>query len=207
MMMLSRIAQRISRPDDGGGDDHGHYIPLSQNASGEPAGRGSKPYPSSARLPCRLSTCFWLLTCGVTVLIALFYFECPPFNTITHGCALRQWLADVPPERPAHPMRLGNPARLISPAELMARPPSSYSRLIHQSWKTDDVPDRFRAWADNWRIINGDKWEYVLWTDDDNLELVKTRFPQWLDTYQKLPKNIFRADMVCLLLIAALPRF
>jgi len=44
--------------------------------------------------------------------------------------------------------------------------------------------------------MNGEEWEYVLWTDEDNLELVKTRFPEWLETYQSLPKNIFRVDMV-----------
>ncbi|KAK9357144.1 hypothetical protein V1504DRAFT_494617 [Lipomyces starkeyi] len=49
-------------------------------------------------------------------------------------------------------------------------------KLIHQSWSTH--------------------WQWVLWTDEDNLNLVKKYFPWFLEYYQKLPGEIYRADLV-----------
>jgi mannosyltransferase OCH1-like enzyme len=37
---------------------------------------------------------------------------------------------------------------------------------------------------------------YVLWTDDDNRNLVERYYPDYLPTYDSLPKEIYRADMV-----------
>ncbi|KAL6796466.1 glycosyltransferase family 32 protein [Trichoderma sp. SZMC 28012] len=38
-------------------------------------------------------------------------------------------------------------------------------------------------------------WEWVLWTDEDNLQLVKDYFPWLEDTFLSLPGNIYRADL------------
>jgi hypothetical protein len=37
-------------------------------------------------------------------------------------------------------------------------------------------------------------WEYRLWTDAENRELVQEHYPWLLDTYDRLPENIMRAD-------------
>ena len=38
-------------------------------------------------------------------------------------------------------------------------------------------------------------WEYRLWTDTENRELVQEHYPWLLQTYDRLPGNIMRADM------------
>ena len=42
-------------------------------------------------------------------------------------------------------------------------------------------------------------WEYRLWTDAENRELVQEHYPWLLETYDRLPENIMRADMARIL--------
>lgn len=37
-------------------------------------------------------------------------------------------------------------------------------------------------------------WEYRLWTDEANRELVREHYPWLLETYDSFPENIMRAD-------------
>lgn len=52
-------------------------------------------------------------------------------------------------------------ARIMLPSELMAileageKPPR---RIIHQSWKNDNLPDHFRRWGRTWRRVHGPSW-------------------------------------------------
>ena len=64
------------------------------------------------------------------------------------------------------------------------RPTSSRCLLVHQSWKTDDVPEKFRALQNTWR--NNNTVRTVLWTDNGNFELVAHYYPQWISHYQQL---------------------
>lgn len=90
-------------------------------------------------------------------------------------------------------------ARRISAEELMSRPLStnlqSVPKLFHQSWAKDELPERFERWSSSCRRQHED-WEWVLWTDEDNLKMVKRFFPWILDLYQNLPGPIYRADLV-----------
>ncbi|KAJ3120092.1 hypothetical protein HK098_004891, partial [Nowakowskiella sp. JEL0407] len=63
------------------------------------------------------------------------------------------------------------------------------------SWKTDELPERFEKWSEGWKRIHPDH-TYLFWTDKTNRELVEAEFPWFLETYDKLPKNIHRADAV-----------
>lgn len=88
-------------------------------------------------------------------------------------------------------------ARPLSAAELLCRPlPSDYSsipKLLHQSWKTNELPEKFEKWSKVCREKHHD-WEWVLWTNEDNLNLVKKYFPWLEETYLALPGEIYRAD-------------
>lgn len=90
-------------------------------------------------------------------------------------------------------------ARYLSPAKLMERPISkdlqTIPKLIHQSWSSTELPAKFQRWSATCRQQHPD-WEWVLWTDDDNEELVKKHFPWLLSTYQALPGVIYKADLV-----------
>ncbi|OBT96695.1 hypothetical protein VE01_04178 [Pseudogymnoascus verrucosus] len=67
-------------------------------------------------------------------------------------------------------------ARPLSAAELLCRPlpsdQSSVPKLLHQSWKTNELPLKFEKWSTVCREKHRD-WEWVLWTNEDNLNLVK----------------------------------
>jgi hypothetical protein len=66
-------------------------------------------------------------------------------------------------------------------------------KIIHQTWKDEEVPASLAACQQSWRRFNPD-WEYRLWTDADNDALVQDEFPSLLDLYRSLPRAIHRAD-------------
>ncbi|KAK9234067.1 nucleotide-diphospho-sugar transferase [Lipomyces kononenkoae] len=68
-------------------------------------------------------------------------------------------------------------------------------KIIHQSWSSTELPTKFEAWSRSCREENPD-WQWVLWTDEDNLNLVAKYFPWFLEYYEKLPGVIHRADLV-----------
>ncbi|KAJ1336525.1 hypothetical protein BSLG_007309 [Batrachochytrium salamandrivorans] len=74
-----------------------------------------------------------------------------------------------------------------------ATKPTPIPRIIHHSWKTQDLPKKFVIWRDSWRDQHP-FWEHKLWTDSDNLKLCTEDFPWFLDTYNSMAKNINRAD-------------
>ncbi|KAG5923964.1 hypothetical protein E4U42_004789 [Claviceps africana] len=89
-------------------------------------------------------------------------------------------------------------AKKVYAAELLARSPKRSGgvipKILHQSWKTLELPAKFQKWSMSCRTRHKD-WEWVLWTDDDNLRLVEKYFPWLLDVYNGLPGPIYRADL------------
>ena len=88
-------------------------------------------------------------------------------------------------------------ARRIRPREMLDRPlpvdRTKVPMVIHQSWKNNELPDKFVRWSTSCRQKNPD-WEYVLWTDEDNYRIIKKYVPWFLQTYRDLPSEIYRAD-------------
>lgn len=68
-------------------------------------------------------------------------------------------------------------------------------RLIHQTWKTPEVPLRFAEFQQSWRKYHS-SWDYRLWTDDDNRRLIEENYPQFADFYRRLPYPILRVEFV-----------
>ena len=68
-------------------------------------------------------------------------------------------------------------------------------RIIHQSWESVNIPSKWQTWSDSWRVKNPD-WEWVLWTNEDNRALVAEYAPWFLQTYDALPGEISRADVM-----------
>ena len=87
----------------------------------------------------------------------------------------------------------------LSAQELMSRPlardQTKVPKLLHQSWKNSTLPTKFREWSESCRKINPE-WEYILWTDEDNARLVENHAPWFLDIFQDLKSEIYRADAV-----------
>ena len=65
-------------------------------------------------------------------------------------------------------------------------------KIIHQSWKTSDVPEVYHAWVSTW-LQNHPTWVYKLWTDDENRELIARHYPWFLRDYDNFTKASWTA--------------
>src|SRR6185503_9275839 len=76
----------------------------------------------------------------------------------------------------------------------------SIPKVIHQTWKTPDVPPQWRDYARTWQDLHP-AWQYHLWTDEANRAFVAEHYPRLLPAFDAYPYAIQRADAVryCLL--------
>lgn len=80
-----------------------------------------------------------------------------------------------------------------APAVSQTKNPNLVPRIIHQTYKTEVLPENFKAWREECKILNPG-WEFKLWTDESNLDLVSTYYPELLSMYQGYDVNIKRVD-------------
>ncbi|XP_059172624.1 uncharacterized protein LOC131953459 [Physella acuta] len=66
-------------------------------------------------------------------------------------------------------------------------------KIIHQTWKNEDVPPEFVTWIKSWSDHHPD-WEYWLWTDQSARKLISDKYPHLLDIYDGYLEPIRRAD-------------
>jgi mannosyltransferase OCH1-like enzyme len=75
-------------------------------------------------------------------------------------------------------------------------------KYIFQTWKTNNIPDKWKE--AQLSVINMNKdFEYKLYTDKENRDIVKTYFPDFLKSYDSFEYNIQRVDAVryCILYV------
>ncbi|TPX36195.1 hypothetical protein SmJEL517_g01498 [Synchytrium microbalum] len=53
--------------------------------------------------------------------------------------------------------------------------------------------ERFKTWSETCTLLHPD-WEYRIWTDEENRQLVVDNAPWFVATYDAFPKNIMRVD-------------
>ncbi|MBE2287325.1 MAG: hypothetical protein IAE77_27975 [Prosthecobacter sp.] len=68
-------------------------------------------------------------------------------------------------------------------------------RIIHQTWKTRDIPPHLQEFQQSWRVHHPD-WEYRLWTDEDNSRLIHECYPQFVDFWDRPLPPIIKIDFV-----------
>lgn len=66
-------------------------------------------------------------------------------------------------------------------------------KLIHQTWKTSQIPTSLQNYVQTWKEKNPD-FEYMLWTDRSMRELIKKDYPWFLKYYDSYPHHIMRVD-------------
>jgi mannosyltransferase OCH1-like enzyme len=71
----------------------------------------------------------------------------------------------------------------------------AFPRIIHQTGPTEKIPDRYAPYVKSW-IYNNPHWHYRYWSDEENRDLVKSDFPDFLHTFDGYEHNIQRADAV-----------
>lgn len=68
-------------------------------------------------------------------------------------------------------------------------------KIIHQQWKTDNVPEKFMKWRNKWlEYYPEPEYQHMLWTDKNGRELIETYYSWFLPTYDGYEHNINRAD-------------
>lgn len=82
--------------------------------------------------------------------------------------------------------------------KLWASPPGRLAngvpKVIHQTWKSTDLPDHWKPSAEAWQRLHPD-WVYLLWTDGDIEAYIKGLRPQAWALFQSLPHMIQRVDL------------
>lgn len=71
-------------------------------------------------------------------------------------------------------------------------------KIIHHTWKDKNkIPEEWKKSYNSWRKYYPEgEYKYMFWTDEDNLNLIKNHFPEYLEIYKNYPKTIQRVDAV-----------
>ena len=72
---------------------------------------------------------------------------------------------------------------------------SAISKVIHQTWKNQNIPAEMIEFQQSWKNHHPD-WGYRLWTDEDNRQFLQTNYSWFLSIYDGYPENIFRVDAI-----------
>lgn len=67
-------------------------------------------------------------------------------------------------------------------------------KIIHQLWKSDRIPSRWRRASESVRRYHKD-WQYRLWTDDMMDHHVKTLHPDFYPVFAGMNRHIMRVDV------------
>jgi len=66
-------------------------------------------------------------------------------------------------------------------------------KIIHQTWKTKDIPDNWKNAVDSCKKINED-FQYILWTHETMNIFVKNNYPHFHKIYESYKYDIQRCD-------------
>lgn len=72
---------------------------------------------------------------------------------------------------------------------------NKFPRIVHQTWKSKELPDNFQKWRQKCVSMHP-RWEFLIWTDEDNREFIKNHYPWFLHVYDGYDRNIKRVDAV-----------
>ena len=67
-------------------------------------------------------------------------------------------------------------------------------KIIHQTWKTKDIPDNWKEAVKSCKTINND-YTHILWTDENMDKFVKEYYPYLHNLYKSYKYNIQRCDV------------
>ena len=78
--------------------------------------------------------------------------------------------------------------------------PLMIPRIIHQTYKTSDVPDRVKGLMRTWADKNPG-WKTRFYNDQECYKFVEREFPEYYDAYVSLPKDVERSDFFRYLIV------
>ncbi|KAK9794600.1 hypothetical protein WJX73_004377 [Symbiochloris irregularis] len=66
-------------------------------------------------------------------------------------------------------------------------------RIIHQTYRSEDVPAHLVPYMQTWADVNPG-WEIRFYDDAACKQMIQREFPEYLGAYEALPTNVERAD-------------
>lgn len=73
-------------------------------------------------------------------------------------------------------------------------------RIVHQTWRDDNLPPQFARWRATWRSLHP-HWEHRFYTDADIRRIVADRAPQFLRAFDALTVPVQRVDFFRYLIV------
>lgn len=73
-------------------------------------------------------------------------------------------------------------------------------KIIHQTWKNDDVPSHNIFCVESWKTLNPE-YEYKWWTDEDIINFVKEEYPDFVGVVNNFKLGIIKSDFFRLLVL------
>ena len=67
-------------------------------------------------------------------------------------------------------------------------------KIIHQTYKNHNLPETYKMCQTEIKRLHPD-FEYRFYTDEDMNRLMKTKFPEYYDKFNELPRMIMKIDM------------
>ena len=66
--------------------------------------------------------------------------------------------------------------------------------VVHQTWKTESIPEENIKWVESWEYYNPD-YLIVLWDDDSILNFIHLNYPQYIDLCYRFQRSVELADL------------
>eukprot|EP00775_Hariotina_reticulata_P008242 gene8242-8432_t len=92
----------------------------------------------------------------------------------------------------------------VAASQLQATGPKLIPRVVHQTYRSRHVPAAVRQLMRSWQAVNGHNWQVRFYHDEACSTFVRGEFPEYLEAYMSLPKDIERADFFKYMLILRL---
>lgn len=83
----------------------------------------------------------------------------------------------------------------LNPVDGKLNRPLVIPKIIHQTYKTEDIPEHWQAGQQACIDLHPD-YQYILWTDEMARDLIAEHYPWFLDTWDSYPYPIQRADAI-----------
>lgn len=99
----------------------------------------------------------------------------------------------------------GGPRVVSQPIQLPAvdNSPKLIPKLIHQTYKFKEVPESVIPFMESWQRQN-EGWEFRFYDDEACIQFVQREFPEYLEAYHSLPKDVERSDFFRYLVVLRL---
>ena len=134
-------------------------------------------------------------------------------------------MAEVGPQQAQHRVaqlerQVGDLRVQLSEAERQARtaqamlrsssgqpPPVAIPRILHQTWKTSEVPSELQIYVDSWREHNdfsgrgAESWRHMFWNDTSAAAFIAREYPSFYPVYRKYRSGVEKADILRYLLL------